>query len=215
VKNWENTWQEIRETIQQAQPRQPKWHDQMRQPAPEYVTLEDVIQGRAKKVDRVMLNRKNLRTKRPMEKLDYKMFGPFVVKRKVGSRAYEIQLPDRWHIYPVFHVSLWGLYREDPMGRPQKIIPTPDIMDNEPGYVVEEVVDSGWYGNPKSKFPHCFVHYLLAWEGYGPEENSSEPFEMLEDTAMKALQEFHERDPSKPKDYRVIDNQNHGTKRRR
>jgi len=59
----------------------------MRQPAPEYVTLEDVIQGRAKNADRVMLKCKNLRTKRPMEKLDHKMFGTFVIKRKVGSRA--------------------------------------------------------------------------------------------------------------------------------
>jgi len=42
-----------------------------------------------------MLNRKNLRTKRPMEKLDHKMFGPCVAKRKVGSRAYEVKLPER------------------------------------------------------------------------------------------------------------------------
>jgi len=56
---------------------------------------------------------------------------------------------------------------------------------------------------------------MVAWEGYGPEENSWEPFEMLEDTAMQALQQFHERYPSKPKDHRVIDNPNHGTKRRR
>jgi len=149
VKDWEGTWQEIRETIKQAQERQRKWHDQKRQPAPEYVTLEDISQGRAKKADRVMLNRKNLRTKRPMEKLDHKMFGPFDVKRKVGSRAYEVELPERWDIHPVFHVSLLEPYREDPVGRHQKIIPTPDIVDNEPSYVVAEVVDSRWYGNPK------------------------------------------------------------------
>ena len=42
AKNWEATWQEIRETLQGAEERQRKWHDQKRQPAPEYVTLEDV-----------------------------------------------------------------------------------------------------------------------------------------------------------------------------
>jgi len=83
-----------------------------------------------------MLNRKNLRIKRPMEKLDHKKFGPFVVKRKVGSRAYEVELPARWDIHPVFHVSLLEPYREDPVGRPQKMIPTPEIVDNEPSYVV-------------------------------------------------------------------------------
>jgi len=94
VKDGEGTWQEIRERIQQAQERQRKWHDQKRQPAPEYVILEDGIQGRAKKADRVMLNRKNLCTKRPMDKLDHKMLGPFVVKRKVRCRAYEIELAE-------------------------------------------------------------------------------------------------------------------------
>ena len=67
---------------------------------------------------------------------------PFVVLRKVGSRAYEIELPDRWEIYPVFHVGLLEPYREDPNGRSQKEIPTPDIVDNEPSYVVSEIVYS-------------------------------------------------------------------------
>jgi len=85
VKDWEGTWQEIRETLQRAQERQREWQDQKRQPSPEYVTLEDISQGRAKTADRVMLNRKIICTKRPMEKLDHNMYGPFVVKRKIGS----------------------------------------------------------------------------------------------------------------------------------
>jgi len=39
VKDWEGTWQEIQETIQQTQERQRKWNDEKRQPAPEYVTF--------------------------------------------------------------------------------------------------------------------------------------------------------------------------------
>jgi len=112
-----------------------------------------------------MLNRKNLCTMRPMEKLDHKMVGPFVVLRKIGSRAYEIERPDRWEIYPLFLVGLLEPYREDPNGRPQKEIPTPDIEDNEPSYVVSKIVDSRWYGNPKKTFPHQFVQYMVAWEG--------------------------------------------------
>jgi len=57
VKDWEETWQEIRETLQGVQERQRKWHDQKRQRSPEYVTLEDVSQGRAKKADRIILKR--------------------------------------------------------------------------------------------------------------------------------------------------------------
>jgi len=70
----------------------------------------DVLHGRAKKADRVMLNCKNLRIKRPMEKRNHKMLGPFVVLRKMGSKAYDIELPDRWEIYPVFYVVLLEPY---------------------------------------------------------------------------------------------------------
>ena len=76
--------------------------------------LEDVLHGRAKKVDRVMSHCKNLSTKRPMEKLDHKMLGPFIVLPKICSRAYENELPDRWEIYPEFHVVLLEPYRGDP-----------------------------------------------------------------------------------------------------
>jgi len=172
------------------------------------------MHGRDKNADRVMLNRKNLCTKRPMEKLENKMFRPFVVKRKVGSRAYEIERPGTWDIHPVFHLSQLELYREDPVGRPQKIIPTPDIVDNEPSYVGAEVVDSRWYGNPKSKSPNRFIQFMVAWEGYGPEQNSWEPFKILQDTARQALQQFNERYPSKHRNHRVMDNPNRGSKRR-
>ena len=81
------------------------------------------------------------------------MLGPFVVLRKIGSRTYEIQLAERWEIYRVFHLGLLEPYREDANGRPQKEIPTPEIVDNEPSYVVSEIVDSQWYGNLQRKFP--------------------------------------------------------------
>jgi len=93
-----------------------------------------------------------------MERLDHKMLGPFVVLRKMGTRAYKIELPDRWEIYPGFYVGVLEPYREDPNRRPQKEISKPDIVDNEPSYVVSEIVDSRWYGNPQKTFPYRFWH---------------------------------------------------------
>ena len=171
IKDREGIWQEVRETLQRAQERQRIWHDQKRQPDPDYVTLEDVLQGRAKQADRVMLNRRNIRTKRPIEKLDYRMFGPFVVKQKINSRAYELELPARWTFHRVFHVGLLEPYREYPFGRPVKEIPKPNIDEDQLSYIILEVVDSRWYGNVKSKFPNQFVQYLVSWKRYRPEEN--------------------------------------------
>jgi len=62
----------------------------------------------------------------------------------------------------VFNVGLLQPCHEDPIGRAQLAIPAPDIVDSEPSYVVAEVVDRRWHGNPKSKFPHHFVQYLVA-----------------------------------------------------
>jgi len=157
VKGWEGTWQEMRETLQWSQERQRKSDHQKRQPSLEYVKLEDVSQCRAKKADRVMLNQENICSKRPMMKVDHKMFGPYLVKQKIGSRAYELELPAQWRIYPIFNVGLLVPYCEESIGRLQLAIPAPAIVNSTPSYVVSDVVDSRWYGNPNLKFPHRFV----------------------------------------------------------
>jgi len=189
VTEWAAVWQDLKETLSRAQERQRKWHDKKRLPAPEFATEEDVQKGLAEKADKVMLNRKNIRTKRPMEKLDHKMFGPFTIKRKVGNRAYELDLPKRMRIHPVFNVGLLEPYREpqDPSRKAEP--PLPDIVDEESSYVVKAIVDSRWYGSKNAKFPQRFVQYMVSWEGYGPEENSWEPYEVLKGTAEHALVE--------------------------
>jgi hypothetical protein len=76
-------------------------------------------------------------------------------------------------------------------------------VDNAPRYVISEVVDSRWYRGAKAKFPNPFVQDLVSWEGYGPEENSWEPFEMLEGMAIEALIGLHKGYPAKRRDHHV------------
>ena len=45
--------------------------------------------------------------------------GPFRVVRRVGNVSYQLQLPPRLKIHPVFHVSLLKPYHED-MGEPSR-----------------------------------------------------------------------------------------------
>jgi len=54
--------------------------------------------------DRVMLNAKNIRTKRPSKKLSPKLYGPFKVLERNGSRAYRFDTWPRLEIDPVLHI---------------------------------------------------------------------------------------------------------------
>jgi hypothetical protein len=203
LQDWTSVWRELRDNLDKAQTRQRKWYDKKRLPAPEYNTLEDVAHGRAKVADKVMLNRQNIKTKRPTAKLDHKLFGPFVVKRKVGERAYELELPPRMNIHPVFYVGLLEPYRESTDPSRKQEPPLPDEVDDQPSYVVERIVDSRYYGPATAKFPTRFVQYMVVWAGYGPEENSWEPYEVLQGTAEDALKEYHAEYPRRPRDHRV------------
>jgi len=60
--------------------------------------------------DLVMLNAKNIRTKRPSKKLSPKLYGSFKILERKGSRAYKVEISPRWKIHPVFHVSLLEPY---------------------------------------------------------------------------------------------------------
>ena len=92
--------------------------------------------------DLVMLNAKNIRTKRPSKKLSPKLYGPFKVLEKKGSRAYKLEISPRWKIHPVFHVSLLEPYRAS--NRPNREQPPrdPEEIEGDLEWEVERIVKS-------------------------------------------------------------------------
>ncbi len=54
----------------------------------------------------VYLLRKNIRIKRPSEKLDHTKLGPFRIQKKLSKVIYQLSLPKTIKIHPVFYISL-------------------------------------------------------------------------------------------------------------
>ena len=54
----------------------------------------------------VYLLRKNIKTKRPSDKLDYTKLGPFKINKKLGLVIFRLELPQHIRIHPVFYISL-------------------------------------------------------------------------------------------------------------
>ncbi len=82
------------------------------------------------------------------KKLKSKFFGPFQVLHAVGKQAYKLELPTKWKIYNVFHMSL---LEQDIIRKVQvdKALPEPEkefeAGDNKE-YEVEAIIDSAVYG---------------------------------------------------------------------
>src|SRR6202030_1151265 len=140
--------------------------------------------------DQVYLEATSHKTGRPSKKRDDKRFGPFKVKKKVGAAAYELDLPENWPaIHPVFHESLLTLFKPAAFRKQKRPLPPdPVIVDDEPHYEVEAILDS------KRKRKKLF--YLVSWKGYPCEHNSWEPFTNLEGSE-ELVADFHRQHPNK------------------
>jgi hypothetical protein len=134
--------------------------------------------------DKVYLVRRNIRTKRPSEKLDHRKFGPFKIVRCIRNTNFELQLPPSMRIHPVFHISL--LEPAHP-GTPEG--PAPEISQEtqEDEYEVERILDVA----EKRKQ----LRWLVKWKGYGNEENTWEPAKSLTG-CQRALEEFYQENPT-------------------
>ena len=141
--------------------------------------------------DEVFLSTKNIETKRPSKKLDWKRIGPFVVKRMVSPYAYELDLPVSMKIHPVFHVSLLSLAPSNPVPGQQQAPPPPIEIEGEQEWEVDQVMDSRRrYGR---------LEYLVKYVGYS--EPSWQPASDL-DHAPDLVSNFHTRYPRKPRPIR-------------
>lgn len=167
---------EIQKQLQQEwiflQNRMKHYADKKRLPAP---ILEEG--------HKVYLIRKNIKTKRPSDKLDWKKIGPFLIKRKISNTNYELSLPDGMKIHPIFHISLLEKAPDD-------ITVTTDIVvENNDEYEIEKILKAR--GSIKKR------EYLIKWKGYPNSENTWEPAKNLT-SCLDLLRGFHQQSARGP-----------------
>jgi hypothetical protein len=181
VDNLEKLREELRENLTGARERMRKFHDRKKEPQPDF-----------KVGDKVLLNAKNIQTLRPSKKLDHRMRGPWTITRRVGPRAFKLDLKEyRGRKHDVFPVSLLEPYHRSTIpGRVEP--PPPHDNDEDEEYDLEDVLDS--------KVERRVVKYMVRWKGYGPDEVTWEPWDnMTSELARNQVREFHRRYPEKPR----------------
>jgi len=132
-------------------------HERMRR----YTDLQRTEPPKNQIGDLVILNRRNIKTCRPSQKLDHKNHGPFQVEKIVSPLAVQLTLRWKWKILNVVHVSLLEPYRTSEHRvppDPSKILREADDIEQSVEYDGNEVLGSTRKG--------CCVRYLVKWLNY-------------------------------------------------
>ena len=161
--------------------------------------------------DYVNLNGKNIKTKRN-KKLEWKFFGPFKILECIGDQAYRLDLPKRWRIHNVFHVSLLEGFNANRGGSAQTPQPSEpsyraedieldedmEVEATEEFYEVEAIKDSKIFKAgevPDKPFSEPGLYYLVEWEDY--EDATWEPVSLVKHL-RGTLRQFHNENSKKP-----------------
>jgi len=185
---------ESRKGLEAAQERMLRYTDPDRKKPPAYQVG-----------DLVMLSGRNIKTRHPSKKLDHKNHGPFQVEKIVCPLTVRLTLPRKWKIHNVFHVSLLEPYRTSKYRAPPdptKILQEADDIEQSEEYDIEQVMSSAEQGRDNNKR----ILYLVQWLDYPERKDSTEePFDNFSVGGREKLQEFHQRNPDPPRDYRLTE----------
>jgi hypothetical protein len=145
--------------------------------------------------DLVMLDGRNIQTRRPKDKLDQKKHGPFAIEKVVTPTAMRLSLPRKWKIHNTFHISLLELYNNGTRPPPDllRIINESNDIEGNQEWEIEEILSSR---KVKGK-----VLYQVRWRGYPlKKDHMEEPYKTFIVGSLEALREFHFRNPHMPRD---------------
>ena len=176
---------ELRAELSHSNKYMAKYYDRQHLPQPSYKTG-----------DYVWLLRRNIKTTRPSEKLDYRHLGPFKILDQRGQSSFLLKLPSTLsRLHPVFHTSLLEPY-VNPDIIPDRIstptVPNIQLVD-EPDTLSKDIatiINSRKVGRRYDYFVH--------WKDLPDTENSWLPFSEVPNNLYYILEQFHRCNPSHP-----------------
>ena len=151
--------------------------------------------------DLVMLSGRNISIRRPSRKFSAKAHGPFKVVKIISRSAVRLELPKRWRIHDVFHVSLLEPYclakvsGKEPIDLGKVLDDAEDIIPSDE-YLPQKIHDSA----RKRHGGKLKILYWIEWAGYPDKSDFTwEPYEHLRDStcAQELLVQFHQENPEK------------------
>ena len=92
--------------------------------------------------DKVLINAKNMRTRRSFKKLNHRYLGPFSVIKLIGTKVVRVGLPKTIHCHNVFHVSLLEPYRSNTFDGRKKRLSESVIVDGDEEYEPEKILQA-------------------------------------------------------------------------
>ena len=92
------------------------------------------------------MNSKYIKTKQN-RKLKAKLFEPFRILHPIGKQAYKLELPKKWRIHDVFHVSLLeqDTTKKEQVDENATELAELDAGENSNEYKIEAICDSAVY----------------------------------------------------------------------
>jgi hypothetical protein len=174
AEKWKYITESLKEDIQFQNLRRRSYYNANRQAKPSL-----------KRGDKAYILSRNIRTKRPNKKLDYKKLGPYKILEEKKGDTFKLELPPGTRIYDTFHVSLLEPAPRELRLENKETTPG-DTIQVEPEWEVEKILGS--------EYQHGQLHYLLKWKYFADEENSWEPAHLL--SCPRLISQYHRLNPT-------------------
>lgn len=128
---------------------------------------------------KVWLLRRNIKSDRPVAKLDFVRVGPYEITKVVNANAYRLDLPDSSLRSRTFHVSLLEVFKPNEL--PDRLL----VQRNDDDFVVERILDSDARDSG--------LFYLIRWQHRPASDDSWEPADRINDIAPDCVRAFDRR----------------------